>query len=84
LGVGDLPGRANGAHVTDMETLDAKIGWLYEQTAHAQTALADLKSGHHTFEINGRDQTQELVEIYENLIARSQAIILAYKNRRDR
>jgi hypothetical protein len=29
-----------------VETLDTKIGWRYEQTAGAQTALADLKEDH--------------------------------------
>jgi hypothetical protein len=29
-----------------VETLDTKIGWRYEQTARAQTALADLKEDH--------------------------------------
>jgi hypothetical protein len=33
-----------------MKELDATIGGLYEQTAHGQKALADLKSGHHNIE----------------------------------
>jgi hypothetical protein len=66
-----------------MEKFDAQIGWLYEQTAHAQKALADLKSGDHNIEIDGEDQTQELVETYERLIAKCQSLILAYKARRD-
>jgi hypothetical protein len=51
-----------GRLLTGMEKFDAQIGWLYEQTAHAQKALADLKSGDHNIEIDGEDQTQELVE----------------------
>jgi hypothetical protein len=60
------------------------IGWLYEQTAHAQKALADLKSGHHNIEVRGRDKTQELIEAYEHLIAKCQDLISSYKDRRDR
>jgi hypothetical protein len=75
---------AAGAYLTDMEELDATIGWLYEQTAHAQKALADLKSGHHNIEVRGRDKTQELIEAYEHLIAKCQDLISSYKDRRDR
>jgi hypothetical protein len=44
-----------------MENLNATIGWLYEQTAHAQRALADLKSGRHNLEILGKDKTLDLI-----------------------
>lgn len=73
-----------GAYLREMENLDATIGWLYEQTAHAQRALADLKSGQHNIDIQGKDKTQELVEAYEHLIAKCQSLISAYKGRRDR
>jgi hypothetical protein len=66
-----------------MENLNATIGWLYEQAAHAQKALADLNSGRHNLKVLGRDKTQDLIETYEQLIA-CQSLILAYKDRRDR
>jgi hypothetical protein len=67
-----------------MEELDATIGGLYERTAHAQKALAALKSGHHNIETRGRDKTQELVEAYEHLIAKCKNLVSGYKDRRDR
>ena len=50
-----------------------------KQKAHAEQALADLKSGRHNIEINGEDETQERVKTYEHLIAKCQSLILAYK-----
>jgi hypothetical protein len=72
-----------GAYLSEMENLNATIGWLYEQTAHAQRALADLKSGRHNLEILGKDKTLDLIETYELLIAECQSLISAYKDRRD-
>jgi hypothetical protein len=72
-----------GAYLSEMENLNATIGWLYEQTAHAQRALADLKSGRHNLEILGKDKTLDLIETYEQLIAKCQSLISAYKDRRD-
>ena len=45
------------AYLWEMENLNATIGWLYEQTAHAQKALIDLKSGRHNLEVLGTDKT---------------------------
>ena len=73
-----------GAYLSEMENLNATIGWLYEQTAHAQRALADLKSGRHNLEILGKDKTQNLIESYERLIKECQSLIAGYKDRRDR
>jgi hypothetical protein len=72
-----------GAYRSEMENLNATIGWLYEQTAHAQRALADLKSGRHNLETLGKDKTLDLIETYEQLIAECQSLISAYKDRRD-
>jgi hypothetical protein len=47
-------------------------------------ALADLNSGRHNLKVLGRDKTQDLIETYEQLIAKCQSLILAYKDRRDR
>jgi hypothetical protein len=76
--------RLQDAYLSGMKNLNATIGWLYEQTAHAQRGLADLKSGRHNLEIRGRDKTQELVEAYEHQIAKCQDLISDYKDRRDR
>jgi hypothetical protein len=76
--------RLQDAYLSRVKNLIATIGWLYEQTAHAQSALADLKSGRHNLEIRGRDKTQELVEANEHLIAKCQDLISGYKDRRDR
>jgi hypothetical protein len=76
--------RPRDAYLSDMERLNATIGWLYEQTAHAQRALADLKSSRHDLEILEQDKTQDLIEIYEQLIAECQSLISGYKDRRDR
>ena len=46
-------------------------------------ALADLNSGRHNLKVLGRDKTQDLIETYEQLIAKCQSLILAYKDRRD-
>jgi hypothetical protein len=72
------------AYPWKMDNLNATIGWLYEQTAHAQKALADLNSGRHNLKVLGRGKTQDLIETYEQLIAKCQSLILAYKDRRDR
>jgi len=76
--------RLRDAYLSEMENLNATIGWLYEQTAHAQRALADLKSGRHNLEILGKDKTQNLIESYERLIKECQSLIAGYKDRRDR
>jgi hypothetical protein len=47
-------------------------------------ALADLNSGRHNLKVLGRGKTQDLIETYEQLIAKCQSLILAYKDRRDR
>jgi hypothetical protein len=52
----EVPVWPSGAYLMGMKELDATIGWLYEQTAYAQKALADLKGGHHNIEIRGRDK----------------------------
>jgi hypothetical protein len=72
------------AYLWEMEDLNATIGWLYEQTAHAQKALADLNTGRHNLKVLGKDKTQDLIETYEQLIAECQSLISAYKDRRDR
>jgi hypothetical protein len=66
-----------------MENLNATIGWLYAQAAHAQSALSELKSGRHNLEILGKDKTQDLIKTYEQLVAECQSLISAYKDRRD-
>jgi hypothetical protein len=78
-----LASPAKGRILVGMGKFDAQIGWLYEQTAHAQKALAELKSGHHNIEIDGKGETQELVKTYEHLIAKCQSLILACKAHND-
>jgi hypothetical protein len=76
--------RLQDAYLSEMKNINVTIGWLYEQMAHAQRALPDLKSGRHNLEILGKDKTQDLIGTYEQLIDECQSLISGHKDRRDR